>query len=409
MLLTYKFNYYPEDNFLHEQCKISKNLYNQTLYITKQELDKNKIWLRYNKLDKILRYIFNLEGNFNYLLLKSNVAQNVLKQVDNSVSTFFKSIKDYKLNPLKYKGQPKFPKYKKDINLLTYTNHNCQIKNGNLILDRKFCSIKLPQQDKYDFSKFQQVRVIPKNNYFEIEVIYKKDIINVELDQTKFSSIDFGINNLVTLVGTDFNPILFSGKILKSYNQFYNKIKSKLISIKDKMKFKGYTNKLYELENNRNNFIKDFLHKVSRKIINLLIDNKIGTLVVGYNKQWKDSISLGNKTNQTFVSIPYYQLLNYLKYKCEMVGIKMIETEESYTSKCSCLDLESIEKHEDYKGKRIKRGLFKSNILNKVINADVNGALNILRKVIDESFVKKIINRGLLFNPIKIKNPLIGI
>jgi putative transposase len=139
-----------------------------------------------------------------------------------------------------------------------------------------------------------------------------------------------------------------------------------------------------------------------------LIDNKIGTLVVGYNKQWKDSVALGNKTNQTFVSIPYHQLLSYLKYKCELVGIKMVETEESYTSKCSSLDFEAIQKHEEYAGSRVKRGLFKSNILNKVINADVNGALNILRKVVDESLVKEIINRGLVFNPLKIRNPFHG-
>ena len=134
------------------------------------------------------------------------------------------------------------------------------------------------------------------------------------------------------------------------------------------------------------------------------IDNGIGNIVVGYNRDWKDSIRIGHRNNQTFVSIPYLKLIQYLDYKCKLVGINLILHEEGYTSKCDSLTLEKVEKHDVYSGKRIKRGLFQS-CIGKLINADVNGSINILRKVVDDSVVKtQIINSGLLFNPIKYNN-----
>ena len=143
-------------------------------------------------------------------------------------------------------------------------------------------------------------------------------------------------------------------------------------------------------------------HKASRIVVNILIAHNIGNLVVGYNKGWKDSINIGKRNNQTFYYIPYYLLLNYLKYKCEMAGINLIVHEESYTSKCDGLALEPIQKHDGYLGQRIKRGLFQSSC-GKLINADVNGALNILRKVVgDSDLVHQIINSGCLFQPIKV-------
>jgi putative transposase len=154
----------------------------------------------------------------------------------------------------------------------------------------------------------------------------------------------------------------------------------------------------------RNNFINDYFHKVSKHLVNHLIKNQIGNVVIGINRNWKDSISIGKKNNQNFLSLPHSKLFNLIKYKCEMVGIKVIEQEESYTSKCDSLAIESIERHEVYSGKRIKRGLFQSST-GKLINSDVNGALNILRKVIGDSHtcIYEIINRGFLFNPVKVR------
>ena len=216
--------------------------------------------------------------------------------------------------------------------------------------------------------------------------------------------IDLGLDNLVTCVSED-KTFIVSGKILKSMNQLYNKTKAKLKSQKeDKGKRRKWlnTDKLQKLEEKRSDFIKDFLHKTSRGIINFCLSNKISKIVVGHNKQWKDSIAIGKQNNQNFVAIPHSQLISCLKYKCELVGIKFIECEESYTSKCDALAFEPVKKHEVYLGKRIKRGLFQSSI-GKLINADVNGALNILRKVINDSFVRKIIDSGSLFLPVKIR------
>lgn len=404
MKLTYKFNFIDNSNTLSELCKHSKNLYNQANYIIKKELRENKKWIRYNKLNSILIKTENLKKEINYKLLKAQVSQQILRLLDKNWCSYFKSIKDYKKNPSKYKGQPKPPKYikKTDKNILIYTNQCSKIKDNKLYFNKNF-SINIPVYKDKDFTKFQQIRILPKqNNNFEIEIIYNQNIKSEKLNYEKYASIDLGLSNLITMVSEN-KPILFNGDPLKSYNQFYNKQKSKLLSIKDKMKIKSYTRRLYGIENNRNNFIKDYLHKVSRLIINYLITNEIGNLVVGKNNSWKDSINLGKKNNQTFVSIPHSKLVNYLKYKCELCGIKLIETEESYTSKCDSLALEKVGKHEKYLGKRVKRGLFQSSV-GKLINADVNGAVNILRKVVDDFYVNKIINSGFLFNPIKIRN-----
>jgi len=405
MKLVYSFNINNDNNIL-DLCKISKNLYNQALYEINTNLKDNK-FLFYNDLNKIMISKFNLENQINYKLLKAQISQQILMLLDKNIKSYYKSIKDYKINPHKYKGKPKLPKYKKKYNLLIYTNQCSQIKNSYIILskDLKIC---IPQWNKYKNSikSYNQIRIIPKLNYIKIEIVYNKDIENNNLDYNNYSSIDLGINNLVTLISNNnLKPLLISGKQIKSINQYFNKQLSKLQSIKDKQKIKGLTNKIKILYEKRENIIKDLFHKISRFIINYLVKNKIGTLIIGYNKGWKDSIALGRKTNQKFVQIPYLRLIDYLKYKSELIGIKLILNEESYTSKCDGLSLEKISKHDNYSGKRIKRGLFQSN-KGVLINADINGALNILRKVVGDSqtSIFEIINSGLLFNPIKIRD-----
>lgn len=403
MRLVYKFNIKQSDR-IYELCKISRNLYNQALYIVKKELKENNKWLNYNDLNKILQNTYDLNGQINYRLLKTQTSQQCIKTLNKNIVTYIKSIKDYSKNKSKYNGCPKFPKYKKNLNQLIYTNQCCSIKkDGYLYLDRKF-KIKIPQFEKYydRIKSFQQVRINPKiNNDFEIEIIYNiENEINKELNYELYSSIDLGINNLVTLIMPNKNPILFNGKQLKAKNQYFNKQISKL---KSKLTNNQRTSKqIQNLYNKRNNQLTDIFHKLSKLIVNKLVNNKIGNLVVGYNKGWKDSINLGKRNNQTFVQISYDKLLNYLKYKCEMIGIKLIITEESYTSKCDSLALEKIEKHKTYLGKRIKRGLFQSST-GKLINADVNGSINIIRKVVNDSeIISKIINSGWLFQPIRV-------
>lgn len=408
MQLVYKFILKDESakEKLLQQCTIAKNLYNQALYVLKKELQTNNKWLSYYDLDKIMKTVANLNGKVNYKLLKAQCSQQVLLSLTKNIKSYIKSVKDWSKHKNKYNGKPNFPKYlKNNYKELVYTKIVCTIKD-NKIQFSKGLSINIPQSDKYNFSNFNQVRVIPKydGRVIEIQIVYTISDQNKELDYNRFASIDLGINNLVVLV-TDFSrPYIYSGKQLKSYNQFYNKQSAKYTSLLKTNNNKYNSNKLNILNINRNNYISDIFHKISKNIVKLLVENKAGNLVVGSNKSWKDSIKLGNKTNQTFSCLPYSKLINCLKYKCELVGIKFVETKESYTSKCDGLTLETVGKHEVYSGKRIKRGLFQSSA-NKLINADVNGALNILRKVVDDSYVKsKIIDRGLLFRPVKFKN-----
>ncbi len=344
----------------------------------------------------------NLENEINYRLLKTQVSQQCLRLLDKNIKSYVKSIKDYSKNKTKYKGKPKLPNYKKDVNMLVYTNQSCTIKNGYINLSKDL-KIKIPQYEKYHerIKNFQQVRILPKfDKTFDIEIIYNYDCKNEQLNYDLYSSIDLGIDNLATIVFPDSKPILFNGKLIKSKNQYFNKSISKL---KSKFTNNQKTSKQIRcLYSKRERQLNDIFHKISKQIINLLIDKGIGNLVVGYNKGWKDSINIGKRNNQTFVNIPYLKLIDYLKYKCEMCGIKLTIIEESYTSKCDSLAHEQIEKHESYLGKRIKRGLFQSST-DKLINADVNGALNILRKVVgDSDCVNQIIDSGWLFQPIRV-------
>lgn len=403
MQLVYQFNI-KENDTIAEMCRASNDIYNQANFLVKKEFNETRKFLGFYHLDKMMKVTPNLDGEINYYRLKAQTTQQILKLLEKNWKSFFRSIKDWKKNPHKYKGMPKPPNFRKsgDKYLIIYTNQNAKIKDGFLKLSKQL-SIQIPEYVGKDFSKFNQVRILPKNKGYRIEIIYTQEVQNNDLDYNKYASIDMGLDNLVALVSNT-QPILFSGKILKSFNQWYNKRKAKLSSVKDKMKYKGYTKQLYKLEEDRENFTKDYLHKVSKQIITHCIKNDIGNLVIGKNSNWKDSINLGKRTNQKFVQIPHAKLIAYLRYKCELVGINLIEHEESYTSKCDALALEEVKKHDDYLGKRIKRGLFQSSV-GKLINADVNGALNILRKVVgDSQYVLEIINSGLLLNPIKIRN-----
>jgi putative transposase len=410
MRLVYNFNI-NTSNHLTELCKVANNLYNQALYQIKTTLDNEGKFLFYKDLDSLMKNKSNLEGTVNYKLLKAQVAQQTLKVLEQDVKSYIASVKDWSKNPTKYKSKPRLPyfKHKNTLSNLIYTNQACVIKEDGYIYLSKTLKISIPQFNKYKdlISNFNQVRIVPKNNYIKVEIIYNKLIENKDVNYNEHASIDLGVNNLVTLVSSLTKPILLNGNQIKSYNQFFNKELARLTSIKDKQKIKGLTNKITELYVDRENTLNDLYHKISRFIVEYLIDNKIGNLIVGYNKQWKDSIDIGKVNNQKFCYISYLNLLSKIKYKCEMVGIKVSETEESYTSKTDSLSLEKLYKYGEaipsdfFKGQRVKRGLFQS--VKGLINADVNGAVNIMRKVVDDSYVSKIIDRGLLFNPVKIR------
>ena len=353
---------------LDNLCFLSKNIYNSALYAIRQYYFENKKYLSWVNVNNS----FVKDKQVDYYALPCKVAQQTIKMVDNNMKSFFNALKARN-------SKPKLPKYLDKARgryVAIYTNQAIskkELKNGFIALSKTNVRIKTRVSD------VKQVRVVPRNNHIVVEVLYEAKCKERVSTDKKYCGIDFGLNNLLTCAFQDDRPIIFNGRPLKSVNWQYNKRKSYLQSKLPKCR---KTSKMIgNITLKRNNKVSDYLHKITSMFINHAVSKGISDVVVGYNKEWKQGINIGRVNNQNFVGIPYYKLLNMLTYKCELHGISLTVTEESYTSKCSFLDGESLCKHDSYCGKRIHRGLFKSSD-GRLINADVNGALNILRKVI---------------------------
>ena len=355
-------------NELDNLCFLSKNLYNSALYTVRQFYFTNKKYFNWIKVNNQ----FVSEKQQDYYDLPCKVSQQTLKMVDQNMKSFFNAIKAKK-------SKAKLPKYLDKVKgrfVVTYTNQAISkkaLQNGYIELSKTNIKIKTKVKN------VKQVRIVPQNNFIVVEVSYEVRPKLHDNSKEMYCGIDFGLNNLMTCSFQNDSPLIINGKPLKSINWRYNKEKSRLQSLLDGRK--KTSKRIQNIALKRNNRINDYLHKTSRIFVNYLVSKEINNVVIGYNKEWKQGINIGRVNNQNFVGIPYYKLLNMLTYKCEMEGISVIVTEESYTSKCSFLDDEDICKHEEYAGKRIKRGLYKASD-GRLINADVNGALNILKKVI---------------------------
>ena len=361
------------NNVLSEYCHLSKNLWNEANYIVRQEFINNGKWIKYNQLAGSLKESDNYKG------LNAQTAQQVLKVLDRSWKSFFRAIKVWKKNPSKFLGMPRLPLYKKKDGefILIFTNQQVKVKDNILLFPKRYnFTVKIR-----NILNIREVRIIPTGVGYKCEIVYKKEVKQLVLNKDNVAGIDFGLNNIVTMANNiGLKPIIIKGGFIKSTNQYYNKKKAILQSIYDTLGIKG-SKKLNRLHFKRNNKIKDAMHKVSKYVIEYCKSNDIGTLVVGYNENWKQDINIGKRNNQNFVSVPFNTLKNNLEYKASESGIDIIFQEESYTSKCSFLDNESIQFHEKYLGKRINRGTFRTST-NTLINADVNAALNILKKAI---------------------------
>ena len=396
---------HPIYNWVVDECSRSKSLFNKALYIYRQAftekhenisdyvsiVNNKKFISSYNLITKMRE----LKDEDYFAMTKNHSASQVIIQVDKTMKSWFAALKSYKKDPSKFRGRPRIPSYKKkdELNCLTYTNIDARLqKDGTINLRR---DIKLPIHT--NLKNFQQIRLVPKSGYIQVEIIYNKEINENHLDQTRAIGIDLGLNNLMAITSNIGNiSNLVNGRPLKSINQYYNKKKAHLMSLLEKGKLKS-SKRLRRLEMKRMMKIKDYLHKTSRRVVELMYNNNIGTCFIGYNKDWKQEVEMGKKNNQNFVSIPYSLLINMLRYKIEEKGGVLIELNEAYTSKCSFLDNEEICKHETYKGKRVKRGLFLSGE-GKALNADINGSLNILKRGIGFSFMVK----NEIFRPTKI-------
>jgi putative transposase len=373
-------------------CFLSKNLYNKANFLVRQEFIKSSkekedglreyaIYLSYQDIRRILI------KDINYTSLPRKVSNQTLMLLDKNWKSFFKTIKDYSKNKNKYNGKPKLPNYKNKVDgrfITTYEEgaiSKKDLKKG--LLGLSGTNIKIPTRK----TNIKQCRIIPKNDYYVIEIIYSVSEKEILCDNNRYCGVDLGLNNLAALSFNDkiVKPIIINGKPLKSINQYYNKEKSRLQSILEKRNKNKQSKRINKLINKRNNKINDYLHKSSRYIINHLVSNNVNTLIIGNNKEWKQEINIGKANNQNFVNIPHSTFIQMLEYKAKLVGINIIIREESYTSKCSFLDKEDVKKHDVYLGRRIKRGLFKSSN-GRLINADLNGSYNIMRKAIPNVF-----------------------
>lgn len=384
-------------NLLDEFCFKSKNLYNYANYIIRQEFINNGKWLRYNDLDKMLK---EKENDFDYRNMPMNSsAQQCLKLLDRNWKSFFASIKDYNNNPSKYLGRPKLPKYKpkNGRNVLILTNQNCKIKNGYITFPKKFKGLLIKTKIR---NGLQQVRVIPKDKYLVIEIVYKIEYVEPLVDNGRYVGIDLGLDNFATITNNcGLIPLIINGKGLKSINQYYNKQISHYQSIAKRVNKLDYTNRMSQLTNKRNNKVEDYIHKASRFLVDYCKNNEINTIIIGNNKNWKQNSKMNKKVNQSFIGIPYYNFIQKVQYKAEEFGIKVVITEESYTSGTSFLDNELPIKENYNKNRRKYRGLFVSNNGIK-INADVNGSYQIIRKVFPKAFAEGIEGVGL--HPFKV-------
>ena len=372
---------------IDEICFNSKNLYNTGLYRVRQHFFENKKYLNNFELINSL----TSEKQDDYIKLPAQASQQTLRMVDKNFKSFFNSLKVKKLGV--YKKQISIPKYlKKDGRFITtYTKQTVSRKTLETKGLLKPLKSNIFIKTNVLFKDLKQVRFIPKNGYYVVEILYEAKAKSKLKDNKKYLSIDLGLNNLATCSTNKkgVKNFIVNGKPLKSINQFYNKTKAKYNSKYEKNKQSKNSNGLKSLSLKRANKINDYFHKSSRYIINHLVSTGINTIIIGYNKGWKQEINIGKKNNQKFVDIPFYKFIQMLEYKAELEGINVIIHEESYTSKCSFIDCEDIKKHETYKGKRIKRGLFKSE---KGIeyNADINGSYNIMKKVVGKTVHKMV-------------------
>ena len=280
--------------------------------------------------------------------------------------------------------------------MVIFTNQNTHIKEGFLHFPK---STRLPPI-KTRITEYQQIRLIPQAFGYRCEIVYNYQEQDLKLNKEHVLGLDLGLTNLITAVNNQgLAPFIIKGGIVKSVNQYFNKTNAELQSLKDNQNYGFQTKHQQRLLQKRNDKITDFFHKASRYLIEYCIAHDLGTIVIGYNEGWKQAIELGKRTNQNFVQLPFAELVSIITYKAKMVGIIVIIQEESYTSKCSFPDNESIEYHAVYLGHRIHRGLFCTHE-GKIINADVNGALNIVKKAIPTAFAQGI--EGVVLRPLSV-------
>ncbi len=373
----------------------SKNLYNAALYLTRQAYITDHTILSYGELDRLL------QPTAEYRALPAKVAQWVLKQVCLAWTSYFAACREWEVNPKKFQGHPKLPKYrdKQGRNLLTYTIQaiSCHSKNAGWIVPS---GLLVRIATKRAFDSIAQVRIVPHATHYNVEVVYEHNIKPADVDPQWVAGMDLGVNNLAVVTANQpgFTPLLVNGHPLKALNQLYNKRRAHFQALLPEGQYTSC--RLDGLADKRKRQLDSYLHVASRRIIDHLVQQRIGTLVIGKNDGWKQEVTLGKRTNQNFVFLPHARFIPMLTYKAQLVGIDVVLTEESYTSKCSFLEGEPLGHRELYLGKRAKRGLFVT-ATGRQINADVNASYNMIVKVVPNAFGNG--REGVVVHPVRLR------
>jgi len=397
-IINNKHSFFKECDTL---CFNSKNIYNLSLYKVKQGFFNND----FDPLNRLFHHMKNEEC---FKTLPMKIATATIIQTQKNFKAFFKSLKSYNIDSSKFNGRPRLPKYLDKETGRFITSYNYQAISKTVFKkEHSIClsGTNIKFYTKIDnFDNIDCVRIIPRLDYYVIEVCYSIEDVKPIRDNKRYCAIDLGINNLATITSNVINPMIINGKPLKSINQYYNKKISEYKSKLEKINKVKTSKKTRKLTNKRNNKIEDYLHKSSKKIVDILKENNISKLVIGKNDNWKQNSEMNKKNNQNFASIPHNSFIDKLVYKCEKSGIRVILQEESYTSKASFLNLDfipvygKITEQPVFSGYRKTRGLYKVKGENRYINADVNGSYNILRKAIPNVFTNGI--EGIVVNPV---------
>jgi putative transposase len=374
-------------------CFLSNNLFNYANYIIRKKIFKTGEYLNYNAIQK------QCQGTPDYTALPAKVSQQVLWRLHESGQVFFAANKEYKQHPDKFKSAPRIPKYKHKTlrgNAVTYTTQavsKSALKKG--LIHRYQTQILLATHVK----EICQGRIVPGVYHYQIKIVCFKPVALERRVTGTIAGIDIGLNNLATLTENQpgFKPLIINGNTLKSINLYSHKNKASLL-FKGQQEIKT-SHRLRRLTHKRNRKIDNYLHSATRCLINHRAVNSIETLVIGKNDGGKTGINLGKKTNHNMVSIPNAKFIKMLTYKAQLIGINAVLVTEEYKSKCYFQDNEPLCKQDSYQSKRIKRGLFR-NRNGTLINADVNGSLNIIRKAFPNPFVEGI--QGVVVPPVRI-------
>lgn len=390
----------------------ANNVVNASIYQCRQGVF-NKKSIGWSQLDSYFKQARNKgQANIYSQMPTVHMAQQLFKIVGQNFDSWFKAVKAYKVAPDKFTGRPKLPSFKTKggKSLIVIDNQTAKLRDGYVVIPcLNKLTIKLQHQNT---DKIQQVRIIPRFNCFVVEIVYKTNkTVNYKPDNGRYLGIDPGLDNAFTIASNvkNIEPLVINGRPIKSINHFFNKRRAKLKSIADVNHQPMNTKQMFQLSYYRAMKLDRFAHESSKYIVKYALRHEINTIIIGNNKGLKRSSNMGKRNNQNFIGIPHQKLVEKLIYKANLAGIVVLTTNESYTSQTSFLDDEEPIKENGNdarkeKGlspvkRRIYRGLFKSNT-NKLINADVNGALQIIKKVVPNAFADGI--EGIGLHPLKI-------